>query len=136
MSVESDYALNKAIATGFKELPKKVVNKVLKTHLKKYAKELQGDSKNAAPTDTNELKQKIKVRVGKRSTVAANYQVGVNVTDFQKASPKASVQEYGSAKKGIKEQSFMRKPFDSKAESIATQLQKDIIKDIEDELKK
>jgi hypothetical protein len=136
MSAESDYALNKAIAKGFKECGKKVVNKVMKTHLKKYAKELQGDSKSAAPTDTNELKQKIKVRVGKRSTVAANYQVGVSVTDFKELSPKASVQEYGSPKKGIKEQSFMRRPFDSKAESIATRLQKDIIADIETELKK
>lgn len=137
MTIESDDALNKAIARGFQELPKRVVNKILKVHLKKYAKELVDDAKNAAPKETKELARKIKARVGKRSEIAANYLVGVSAKDFKTVNnPKASIQEYGSNKNNIKEQSYLRKPFDEHAEQIATQLQKDIIEDIETELGK
>lgn len=132
MSAEDD-KINDTIARGFKELGKKVVNKILKTHLKKYAKELEMEIESIVPTETKELKRKIKAKVGKRSTIAANYLVGVNIKDFKVANnPKASIQEYGSEKKNIPEQSFMRKAFDEKVESINNNLQKDIIKDIEE----
>jgi len=136
MSLESDDAINQSLAKGFANLPKKVINKIMKTHLKKYSKELEGDAKRLAPTETRELKNKIKARVGKRSTIAANYQVGVNATEFKEFSPKASIQEYGSIQKNIPEKSFLRKPFDNKAEQIAKKLSNDIIKDIETELGK
>lgn len=135
MPLEDD-RLNKAIADAFKSLPKKVVNKILKTHLKKYAKELQTEVKNQAPTDTNELKKKVKTKVGKRSTVAANYLIGVSIKDFKDPdNPKASIQEYGSVKKHMIPQPYMRPAFDKLAENITKNLTNDIIADVERELR-
>lgn len=134
MSIEDD-KINDTIARSFKELGKKVTNKILKTHLKKYAKQLEMEIESIVPTETKELKRKIKAKVGKRSTIAANYLVGVNISDFKTANnPKASIQEYGSKNRNIPEQSYMRKAFDAKVESINNNLQNDIIKDIEEQL--
>ncbi len=135
MIAESDKLVSDKLAEAFKQVGKSIVNKMLKTYLKDAAKGLLGDVKRFTPEDTKELQKLIKARVGKRSTIAANYQVGVNSTDFKKFTPKASIQEYGNKTNKMKDNSYLRRAFDNDAEKIAAKLQKDILKDIEDGLK-
>lgn len=131
----SDFELNEAIEKGFSTLGTKVVNKIMKVHLKKYAKDLQKDVKPATPKDTKELSQKITAKVGKRSTVAANYLVGVDYDKFKKFSLKAIVQEYGSPEKNQPAQSYMRDTFAKDYEAIAKGLVDNIMKDIAEAMK-
>lgn len=132
--MDEDIKLNEAIADAFRKSGKAVVNKAIKAELKKVSKELESKIELKTPVETGELKRKMASRVGRRSTIAANYIVGVNANKFKTFSPKASITEYGRKDGSMPEQKYMRSTFDNNAELIANKLRKAIFDALEKEI--
>lgn len=101
---------------------KRVANKLLRGALRKGAKVVQQDAKADAPVgETNELKQSVKVRSGKRKKGQISIEVVADAHPFV---------EFGTSK--MPAEPFLRPAMDANKQDVANQ----IVNQINDEIGK
>lgn len=130
-SIEGD----KEVQAKLDQLEPKLAKKIMRKALREGQKVISKEAKANAPKDTGALRKSISVRAGKRSVSKMTFYTIISEGTNKAKRWYGNVIEWGSKKRGIEAQHYMRQAFNTKAEEAKQTTIKEVLKALDETVK-